>query len=147
MGWLVYVTLALPIFLRQAALSDLLGVSMSFKHMFSVEKVDWKRDFIQDHFSPCCVFSDTIELSNNEWVGYDFMSQKNIQLPSIQWLTAGFECDTVSGLNRFSTAKSSCISEDRRTLRTMGLMFWWVIVCGCWWVQCVYIWVPAGCSV
>ena len=53
-------------------------------------------------------FNDVIELNDNKWVGYDFVTKEEMRVPSADIMCAGFECDTVTPTN------NSVSPEDKR---------------------------------
>ena len=83
------------------------GTTLQWIHEFAVENVAWKREFIRQHAQLRLILSDLVVLSNNSWTGFvDVGSEIGVGTLEtlsgpVDLLTAGFECDTVSHLNRF----------------------------------------------
>jgi site-specific DNA-cytosine methylase len=80
------------------------AVHLQFEHVFSVEVDAWKRDFLLTHATSRYVMKDVVALSQADWRG-ECRTGEVVTLPRCDILAAGFECDTVSSLNRFSGAR------------------------------------------
>ena len=88
-----------------------------FKYVFAAEKVEWRRNFIINQWSPEQCFGDVIELCENGWEGKDYISGETRYLAKCDILFAGFECDDRSLLNNFNR-KSSENGFEENTGRT-----------------------------
>ena len=49
--------------------ADVFGISFKLDHKFSAENVDWKVDFIAEHFTPDAIFPDATKLHQDCAVG------------------------------------------------------------------------------
>ena len=67
-------------------------------HLFSTEVVDWKRRFVEGHFKPRYMFKDVGQLAG-DWCK-DELTGRSVKVPWPHVWASGFECDTVSGLNK-----------------------------------------------
>ena len=67
-------------------------------------------------------FKDVIELNDNDWVGYDYVTKKNMQVPSADMMCDGFECDTVTPTNNSvsPTEKRHCVEFNFGKTGTTG---------------------------
>jgi hypothetical protein len=80
-------------------------------HQFSAESSPFKREFIKTHWSPEVLLND-IALLKDE-VGFDVLTGLQKAIPKALIAAVGFECDSVSGLNRHASLNRSCIAEKR----------------------------------
>ena len=96
------------------------GTQLEWHHTFSAEKDPWKQRFIVGHTPPQHMFGDVISLCNNNWRG-DTTEGELVELDAPTLFTAGFECDSVSLLNRWSSGyKNSCVETDTGKTGTTG---------------------------
>ena len=67
-------------------------------------------------------FKDVIELNDNNWVWYDFVTKKETRVPSADMMCGGFECDTVTPTNNSSCSadKRSCVEYNFGKTGTTG---------------------------
>ena len=59
------------------------------------DKDAWKRDFVTARWQPRRAFGDVVKMSQNNWVGTDYLTSLEVALSSVSFFAAGFECDTV----------------------------------------------------
>ena len=87
------------------------GCTLDLVHVFSVEKDEWKRDFINSLEQPQHSFSDILELEANNWCGVELLSGEKMRLPSTDISFFGFECDTVAAPNMSESPfnKANCL--------------------------------------
>jgi site-specific DNA-cytosine methylase len=84
-------------------MATLLSVDFGWEHIWSVENVDWKRNFIQRHWHPKQLFGDAIALWNNDWKGHEHITQQNdVPMEDVDVIFSGFECDDASLLSHNS---------------------------------------------
>ena len=101
----------------QEVLSASFGCSIVFEHVFSVEVVAWKQDFIRRHFRPSAIFSDITSLLDGFSV--DVTTNEKTCIPHVDWWIAGFECDSVSSLNLNRKDNKACVAVgEEKTGRT-----------------------------
>jgi len=68
------------------------GRDILFKYVFTAEKVEWRRNFIINQWSPEQCFGDVIELCENGWEGKDYISGETRYLAKCDICFAGFAC-------------------------------------------------------
>ena len=76
--------------------STMFGIVLKVRHVFSCEIVDWKRDFLEEHWSPEHMFTDV------SFLGKETTQDADGDMQYVPWCHVfhfGFECDSVSGLN------------------------------------------------
>ena len=92
---------------------------VEFEHVFSADKVPWKQDFLDAAWAPKLIFGDVVELSKKSWCGPEYKSGRELPVPPVQILVAGFECDSVSSLSRDRSRNKDCMEQgSEKTGRT-----------------------------
>jgi site-specific DNA-cytosine methylase len=84
----------------QAVCKAQFDLDLAFSFVWACEVDEWKRAFISAHTPPEHLLGDVIALSQSGWRG-ETDAKLTIELGTVDLLFAGFECDTVSSLNRF----------------------------------------------
>ena len=74
------------------------GISITFRHLFSIESVHWKRQWIMKHFRPELLFTDITCVHGSDSL-HDAISGELKPLPACHFFFCGIECDSISGLN------------------------------------------------
>lgn len=90
---------------------EMLGVRLRFRHVFSIESVAWKREWITSHFQPELVFDDITAIDGSESL-HGTLSGELRPLPACDMFFCGIECDTISALNARSDL-GGCIQGQR----------------------------------
>ena len=70
--------------------------------------------FIKDQWQPEAMFSDVLQLANNQWQGCNLMAEGETVdsvLAPMDCLFAGFECDSQSSLFGFSHLMKNSVAE------------------------------------
>ena len=86
------------------------GISITFRHLLSIESVHWKRQWITKHFRPELLFTDITCVHGSESL-QDAISGELKPLPACHLFFCGIECDSISGLN--GQADPGCIQAGR----------------------------------
>ena len=74
------------------------GFEFGFRHAFSVECEQHLRRWILDTCNPDFLFEDVSGLANSRI--WDVKTQAMVELPTVDLFGFGFECDSISSLNR-----------------------------------------------
>ena len=88
-------------------------------HLFACEIVDWKQTWILNHFAPKMLFSDVMELHKDTCK--DVISGDARPIPDVDIFMAGFECDSVSGLNNSSKSARGCLMRGEGKTGSTGM--------------------------
>ena len=86
------------------------GISITFRHLFSIESVPWKRHWIMKHFRPEFLFTDITCVHGSDSL-HDAITGELKPLPACHLFFCGIECDSISGLN--GQADPGCIQAGR----------------------------------
>ena len=85
------------------------NLRLTFKHVFSAEIDPTAQAFILAHHKPALLFNDIQAL--HQGVAFDVMSGESRSVPQADIFIAGFECDSISGLNAASARNRHCVEE------------------------------------
>ncbi len=88
-----------------------LGLDAQTKHLFAVEIVEWKRQWIMQHFSPEVIFEDISAFLTDSQLLKDTVSGNIVPVPTVDLWVCGFECDSVSALNIHAAENRRSISR------------------------------------
>lgn len=92
------------------AVEDACGVTFRWRHAWSCESVGWKRQWALQHFSPGAMFADANDLLQS--TARCEIQNDIVSIEPVFAVIAGFECDSVSALNkRFQDYRGSCLQE------------------------------------
>ena len=89
------------------------GTSSDWVHLFSCEYIKWKRDWIEQNFSPRHLYSCVHEVASGK--AFDIISQTAGEVGRVAALWAGFSCKSVSGLNNRASEFARCVYEGSGT--------------------------------
>lgn len=85
------------------------GITIEPQHVVSAEAVDWKRRFIAAHWDVKCILADVAEMAAAS--GRDAISGECVGLLRGALYAFGFECDSISSLNRDTAANRGCVAR------------------------------------
>ena len=98
-------------------------LKLRVSHKFVVEKVEAKRAFLLQQFSPEHTFADVTELLGH--TATDVITGARVRPPSVDIFWAGFSCKSRSRANPFSKNHVNCLqqqSEAETSVTFVGVM-------------------------
>jgi site-specific DNA-cytosine methylase len=97
----------------RALWGSLLSVSVPCSLEWIIEKDEWRRKFIFEHFHPKRMFEDVVAMAQqSEWEGRELISKTFQRITRVHGLVAGFECDSVCLLNMHSSSNQNCVADN-----------------------------------
>lgn len=85
------------------------------EHTYSCENVEFKQAWILKHFTPKFLFNNLLTLAKDS-AGFDLVSEEEQRLTAVDGLIAGFECDSISGLNAdAANNRDAVVTGDGKT--------------------------------
>ncbi len=88
------------------------NISIEFVHLYCVETDDWKRDWVRTVWvSVKFAFQDATQLADKGWRGFNYLSDKEGEVPYCDISFQGFECDSVSTLQSLRSAFVDCVKN------------------------------------
>lgn len=85
------------------------GADIVIDHMFSVENVDWKRNFIMQHVPPRYLFKDMESMCADQVRDEITGSWVSVPVPHL-WV-CGIECDSVSSCSTLASSNRNCCAD------------------------------------
>lgn len=85
------------------------GLDFNFSHLFSAENVEFKQQFLSQHFAAPLIFQDVGNVADE--CAYDVLSSASKPVPRAHVWVIGFECDSFSSLSRKASANRGCVSR------------------------------------
>jgi hypothetical protein len=109
-------------------LTSAMGVQVGWSHEFAAEKVEFKRRFLAEHWTPRILLADIAELASA--TGFDTVSMKPAAISRAILAAFGIECDSISGLNCNAKNNRGCVASgnDKTGLRAT-MCLWSLITC------------------
>lgn len=89
------------------------------QHCFSVEKDPARVRFLREHWEPERLYIDMEGLIADR--GFDVISNSEVAFPDIDIWICGFECDSISPLNRNASLNRSCGSTQSEKTGSFGV--------------------------
>lgn len=80
-------------------------------HAFSCESVPFKQSWITAHCKPRFLFKDWLQFSDLANRADEVYSETMVEVPEVDFLVVGFECDSVSSLNHSSAANRDTVTN------------------------------------
>ena len=94
-------------------------------HVFSCESVKFKQQWVCRHFCPKLVFDNLLTLATG--TSFDIVSNAQCRVPAADGILAGFECDSISGLNSNAGANRDVVATgDGKTGSTARATLQWI---------------------
>ena len=88
------------------------NIGIEFVHLYCVGKDDWKRDWIRTVWvSVKFAFKDAMQLADEGWRGFNYVSDTEEEVPYCDISFQGFECDSVSTLQSLRSAFVDCVKN------------------------------------
>ena len=78
--------------------------------LFAAEDKVWKQEFIQKVHQTKVIFENVMDLEGDR--AMDAVSKSMVRVARAHMLMAGFECDSISGLNIDSAANKGCVGRE-----------------------------------
>jgi len=88
---------------------ELFGISFGISHCFSCENVDFKQDFILDHWNPELFFPDLMKLHLDST---EDIRGRSCGVPPVDVFVCGIECDSISALSCNASKNRTCIELE-----------------------------------
>jgi hypothetical protein len=100
--------------LTHAVWESFLGIKVSSQLEWIIEIDEWRRNFILEHFSPKRMFDNVVTLAQEtNWTGHEYLSGEQSRVTRTHMIVAGFECDSVCGLNRHQADNRDCVALNQ----------------------------------
>ena len=81
-----------------AAIKAQFRLSANFKHVYAFEIVESKRLFLSSNWTPQYLFGSVCDFRDDK-TAHDYISQKRVQVPFVDWLISGPSCKDASRLS------------------------------------------------